>query len=109
MDRSKFGVSLKTDLSRDAITKSQDWIIAPHDACSNLFVATGGSFHAWKFLPVLGSNVTDMLDGKLSPEKARRWAWSIEVPDHDGACESYIPKRDMKDFKIPSDKFRPRV
>jgi sarcosine oxidase / L-pipecolate oxidase len=92
---------------RDAITKSQDWIISPHEACQNLFIATGGSFHAWKFLPILGSNIVDMMDGTLSPEKVRRWGWSGKHPAEGGACESYIPKRDMKDI-IGTEKVKSR-
>jgi glycine/D-amino acid oxidase-like deaminating enzyme len=97
-----------TECGRDSITRSQDWIISPHDYCSNLFIATGGSFHAWKFLPVLGANIVDMMDGILSPEKAQRWAWTAKHNSEGGACSSYIPKRDMKDVMSKA-KLKPRV
>ncbi|KAG7131629.1 L-saccharopine oxidase like protein [Verticillium longisporum] len=59
----------------DATTKSHDFLITPHPHCANLFVATGGSFHGWKFLPVIGEYIVDMLFGRLAPEYADRWAW----------------------------------
>jgi sarcosine oxidase/L-pipecolate oxidase len=93
---------------RDCITESQDWIISPHDFCSRLFIATGGSFHAWKFLPVLGSNIVDMMDGKLCADKANRWAWTPKHATEGGACDSYIPKRDMKDI-LAQEKVKSRV
>ncbi len=63
---------------RDAITPTEDFIICPHPRCKNLFVASGGSSHGWKFLPVLGRYVVAMLDGKLNPRMAERWAWDHE-------------------------------
>lgn len=81
---------------RDAITPNQDWIISPHPKCKNLFIATAGSFHGWKFLPTLGSYVVDMLQGKLDQEAAIRWAWDRK--DDGAACEKYIPTRDLKDI-----------
>lgn len=87
---------------RDAITPSQDWIISPHDACNNLYVAIGGSFHAWKFLPVLGDNVVAMLDGELSAEKKAKWAWNRGPELSLGACDTYSPRRDLKDFLSPA-------
>ncbi|RAL58929.1 hypothetical protein DID88_009220 [Monilinia fructigena] len=38
----------------DGITPNQDFIISPHPRCQNLYIATGGSFHGWKFLPIIG-------------------------------------------------------
>ncbi|RDL31477.1 uncharacterized protein BP5553_09686 [Venustampulla echinocandica] len=48
----------------DGITPSQDFIISEHPT-SNLYIATGGSFHGWKFLPTIGKYVTQLLDGRL--------------------------------------------
>jgi len=45
----------------------------------NLFVATGGSGHAFKYLPVLGKRIVDILERKVlvgdEEEVARRWKW----------------------------------
>lgn len=82
-------------LYRDAVTPNQDWIITPHPHSANLFIAAGGSFHAWKFLPNLGKYITQMLDGTLSEEMSNKWAW--DRADEGAACEMYIPTRDLKD------------
>ena len=84
--------------ARDAITPSQDWIISPHSACQNLYIATAGSFHGWKFLPVIGAYVSRMLQGKLTEEQARRWSWDRKQRDG-GAHETLMPKRDLKDIE----------
>ncbi|KAL9055150.1 MAG: hypothetical protein Q9162_003728 [Coniocarpon cinnabarinum] len=81
----------------DALTPNQDFIISQHPHGENLYVATGGSFHGWKFLPTVGKYVVQMLDGTLDNEKARRWAW--DRPDQGAACMEYNPQRDLKDIR----------
>lgn len=44
-------------------------------------MATCGNFHGWKFFPVLGKYITEMLEGTLDPELAEKWAWDRERPD----------------------------
>lgn len=44
----------------------------------NLFLATGGSGHAYKFFPILGDKVVDALEGSLEPELQMLWAWPEE-------------------------------
>ena len=45
----------------------------------NLMVATGGSGHGFKYLPVLGKYVVDIIEGKedgeMGAELRRRWIW----------------------------------
>jgi sarcosine oxidase / L-pipecolate oxidase len=87
--------------ARDSITPNQDWIISPHPRCKNLYIATGGSFHAWKFLPIIGKYVVQMIQGRLDEEIAGRWAWDR---GRDGAANAvYIPMRDLKDIVGYSD------
>lgn len=52
-----------------------DFIVTYHPAHPNLFLATGGSGHAFKFFPVIGDKVVDGLEGKLDPELKELWAW----------------------------------
>ncbi|KAL8992029.1 MAG: hypothetical protein Q9169_007429 [Polycauliona sp. 2 TL-2023] len=59
----------------DGITPDDNWFICPHPRCTNLFVATAGSFHGWKFLPIVGEYVVQMLQGTLSEEMAQKWSW----------------------------------
>lgn len=44
-------------------------------------MATCGSFHGFKFFPVIGKYVIQMLENSLSSELEGRWAWDRERPD----------------------------
>ena len=83
---------------REALTPSQDFIISPHSACEGLYVATCGSFHGFKFLPILGKYVVEMLEGNLDPELKKRWAWDRELPSVDG--NSKWPKKEFRDLSV---------
>ena len=63
-------------LSRDASTPSADFLISAHPHCKNLYIATGGGFHSWKMLPVIGNYIIQALEGTLNEEEARRWNWN---------------------------------
>ncbi|POR38313.1 L-pipecolate oxidase, partial [Tolypocladium paradoxum] len=86
----------------DAFTTSGDFIISPHSASKGLYVATCGSFHGYKFFPVLGKYVMQMLEGSLSPELADKWAWDRERPDP--ALNPEWPRAEMKDLLDASPK-----
>ncbi|KAM7222023.1 FAD dependent oxidoreductase [Rhypophila decipiens] len=77
-------------------TASEDNIISPHPACKDLYIATAGSFHSFKFLPILGKYVVKMLDGALDPDLTTRWAWDQPVFSN-GDRERY-PTRELKEF-----------
>ncbi|KAK6211991.1 hypothetical protein LQW54_005519 [Pestalotiopsis sp. IQ-011] len=80
----------------EALTPSEDFIISKHPAAVQLYVATCGSFHGWKFFPVLGKYVLHMLDDTLPPEWKSRWAWDRELPDPSHL--TVWPKRELKDL-----------
>ncbi|KAH0841542.1 sarcosine oxidase [Fonsecaea pedrosoi] len=83
----------------DAFTTSSDFIISPHPAARGLYLATCGSFHGYKFFPVLGKYVVEMLEGSLSPELVEKWAWDRERPDP--SLNPDYPRWEMKDFLDP--------
>ncbi|KAJ5225345.1 Fructosyl amino acid oxidasesarcosine oxidase [Penicillium chermesinum] len=62
-------------------TRSADFIIAPHPSIQGLHVATGGSAHSWKFLPIIGGYVVDSVLGILDNTLAAKWAWADKGPD----------------------------
>ncbi|KAL5357784.1 FAD dependent oxidoreductase [Aspergillus floccosus] len=62
-------------------TPKGDFIVTHHPEYSGLFVATGGSGHAYKFLPVLGDKVVDALEGMLDKELRDSWAWPDAVDE----------------------------
>lgn len=90
-----------TILTRDASTPTHDFLITPHPHCQNLFIATGGSFHGWKFLPVIGEYVAAMMYGTLASDYANRWAWDKNRDSQDSANPTYQVIGDLKDLTQP--------
>jgi glycine/D-amino acid oxidase-like deaminating enzyme len=78
----------------DAYTPDDNFFVTPHPHINGLFIATGGSFHGWKMMPVIGKYVLQMIEGTLSEEHRQRWAWDRPMPavPTDGA-----PKRELRD------------
>ena len=87
---------------RDAFTTTSDFIISPHSASKGLYIATCGSFHGYKFFPVLGKYITQMLEGELSPELVERWAWDRQRSDSSQNVE--YPNSEMKHLLEPAAK-----
>jgi sarcosine oxidase/L-pipecolate oxidase len=56
-----------------------DFIVDHHPDYAGLFLATGGSGHAYKFFPVLGDKIVDAIEGKLEPELRNLWKWPAAV------------------------------
>ena len=56
-------------------TPTGDFLVDYHPGYEGLFVATGGSGHAFKFLPVLGDKVVDCVVGQRPAAFADKWAW----------------------------------
>ncbi|KAE8324725.1 FAD dependent oxidoreductase [Aspergillus sergii] len=54
-------------------TPKGDFIVDYHPDFHNLFIATGDSGHAFKFLPVIGRYVADSFEGKASEIQKSRW------------------------------------
>jgi len=78
----------------EATSPDLNFFITPHPI-KHLYIATGGSFHGWKMMPILGKYVVQMLDGTLSQECEERWAWDRPMPKvHKG----YVPQRELKDI-----------
>ncbi|KAL5117409.1 hypothetical protein ACEQ8H_004725 [Pleosporales sp. CAS-2024a] len=66
----------------DAVTPTEDWLLCrhAHPCLQNLVIATGGSFHSYKFLPVAGQYVAKVLKGETcGEEKDRAWRWKSET------------------------------
>ncbi|EXJ63561.1 uncharacterized protein A1O5_11322 [Cladophialophora psammophila CBS 110553] len=85
----------------DAISPDQNQLIAQHPdpRLSNLYFATAGSFHSWKFLPNIGKYVVNVLDGKSNgPERDEAWCWKRSFGGR-GAHEKVLPKGELKDFQ----------
>ncbi|KAI0302378.1 FAD dependent oxidoreductase [Multifurca ochricompacta] len=51
-----------------------DWVIGYYPSDTGLFLATSGSGHAYKFLPVIGRIIADAIEGTLDPVIAQKFA-----------------------------------
>ncbi|EXJ86394.1 hypothetical protein A1O3_03345 [Capronia epimyces CBS 606.96] len=85
----------------DAISPDQNQLITRHPdpRLSNLYLATAGSFHSWKFLPNIGRYVVNVLNSKSNgKDKDEAWRWKSEWAGR-GAHEKVLPKGELADFR----------
>ncbi|KEF52919.1 uncharacterized protein A1O9_10825 [Exophiala aquamarina CBS 119918] len=64
-----------TRMCWDADTPDRHFLVTPHPRHQGLFLATGGSAHGFKFMPILGKYIADMMEGTLERDIAHAWAW----------------------------------
>ena len=86
----------------DSYTPTQDWLLCQHPNANlkNLYLAIGGSFHSYKFLPIVGRYFFNVLNGKGNGEEMdRAWAWKKGTEGQRGAHESTAPKRELRDME----------
>ncbi|KAJ5708679.1 hypothetical protein N7488_008480 [Penicillium malachiteum] len=84
----------------DAITPEQHPLITqhPHPQLSNLYLAVGGSFHCWKFLPTIGHYVANVVHGVGNgADRDKIWGWKKEQQGR-GVHDSLIPDRELRDY-----------
>ena len=84
----------------DVISPDQHQLITqhPNPQLSNLYLATAGSFHSWKFLPTIGKYVVNVLKGESNgEEKDEAWKWKSSWSER-GAHEKTLPTGDLNDF-----------
>ena len=84
----------------DAVSPDQNQLICQHpDArLSNLYLATAGSFHSWKFLPTIGKYVANVLNGVSNGKsKDEAWKWKTEWNSR-GANEMVLPSEELSRF-----------
>lgn len=55
-----------------------NFLIDYHPEYEGLFLATGGSGHGFKFLPVIGEKIVDAVEGRLDAELRELWKWPRE-------------------------------
>lgn len=60
-------------------TPRGDFLITYHPDYDGLFLATGGSGHGYKFLPVIGEKIVDCVEGRCPAEFKEKWAWPKET------------------------------
>ncbi|KPM38583.1 hypothetical protein AK830_g8002 [Neonectria ditissima] len=79
-----------------------DYVIDYVPGYSNsLFICTGGSGHAFKFLPVLGKHVRNQLE-QTPDQFTRAWRWRVAEPGkaNNGLCEGENGEREMSKIEM---------
>lgn len=56
-------------------TATGDFLITYHPHWDGLFLATGGSGHGFKFLPVLGEKIADTIENNYPADFVDKWCW----------------------------------
>ena len=86
----------------DSISHDQHPLITRHpDArLNNLYFAVGGSFHSWKFLPIFGKYVANVVNEVGNgEEKDRLWAWKASNSSSQrGVHAALVPNTELKDY-----------
>lgn len=87
----------------DSITTTHNQLICqhPNPSMRNLYLAVGGSFHSYKFLPIIGRYVANVVQGiSNGEEKDRAWEWKTAASQHRLKCSpaNVDPKRDLNDL-----------
>ncbi|KAJ5092976.1 hypothetical protein N7456_008837 [Penicillium angulare] len=62
-------------------TPTGDFVFDFHPEHKNLFIATGGSGHAFKFLPVIGKYIISSLQRSLSQDLLKKWSFPTGFRD----------------------------
>ncbi|KIW08401.1 hypothetical protein, variant [Verruconis gallopava] len=71
-----------TRICHYADTPDGDFLIDYHPKyAKSLFIATGGSGHGFKFLPVIGDKIVDCMQGNRPSEFTNKWAWKEAAMD----------------------------
>jgi sarcosine oxidase/L-pipecolate oxidase len=71
-----------TRICHYADTPDGDFLIDYHPKYGkSLFIATGGSGHGFKFLPVIGDKIVDCMQGNCPYAFKQKWAWKEAVMD----------------------------
>lgn len=86
----------------DAITSDQHPVISrhPHQRLANLYMAVGGSFHCWKFLPNIGRYVANMLKGVSNgADYDEAWAWKKERKGQ-GVHDKLKPSKEFGQYSL---------
>jgi sarcosine oxidase/L-pipecolate oxidase len=67
-----------------ADTRSGDFLISHHPKWRGMFVATGGSGHAFKFLPVIGDSIVECILRRTPEDFIGKWEWPArKVPEEE--------------------------
>lgn len=85
-----------------------DWVIGKHPSDDSIILATAGSGHAYKFLPVIGRLVADLVEDKLDPIFCAKFAVERKALGPDPSRSGAVLKLDLDQLCTPAD-LDPRI
>jgi len=94
---------LRITRSRYNDSPDENWIIGFYPSDPSLMIATGGSGHAYKFLPVIGRIVADAIEGTLEPYLVKKFA--VDRQSIRSSRPSNPQELDVNDLCSPDDLF----
>ncbi|CDZ98665.1 FAD-dependent oxidoreductase [Phaffia rhodozyma] len=77
-------------------TADAEWLFTEDPRWRGLFLTTGDSGHSFHTIPYVGSEVADLLEGKMSAEKQKAWGWR-KPTDPNGTGRGGPPPKDLTD------------
>ncbi|KAF8911466.1 FAD dependent oxidoreductase [Gymnopilus junonius] len=80
-----------------------NWVIGRHPKDDSLVIATAGSGHAYKFLPVIGRLVADLIEDKLDTQLVEKFSVDRQVLKVDLSRTGAPVKLDLNDLYQPED------
>lgn len=69
--------------------------ICPYPKTNSLYIATAGSNHGFKFLPIIGKYVADLLEDTLDPGLKELWSWKFGKKPEGFQDPHPFPRRDL--------------
>ncbi|KAM0331641.1 hypothetical protein ACHAQA_003320 [Verticillium albo-atrum] len=70
-------------------TATGDFLIDYHPGWKGLFLATAGSGHGFKFLPIIGDKIVDCVEGRRPEAFDEKWRWRGAERKEDDVSEVY--------------------
>ncbi|KAJ7594956.1 FAD dependent oxidoreductase [Mycena floridula] len=94
---------VKTRLCWYNDTLDDHWIIGYHPQDRGLVFCTGGSGHAYKFLPVIGSLAAKLIQGTLEPELVNKFAMDRKFEIIPKARSGELSEINLQDLCVDKD------
>lgn len=80
-----------------------NWVIGRYPMDESLIIATAGSGHAYKFLPILGRLVADLVEEKLDSELVTKFAVERTSAMPDPSRTGQVKRLDLNQLCTPED------
>ncbi|KAF4965462.1 hypothetical protein FSARC_6764 [Fusarium sarcochroum] len=87
-----------TRICWDGMATDLNFRICPYPENKNLYIATAGSNHGFKFLPIIGRYVADLLEGNLDEDLKDLWSWKFGKKPKDFQDPHPFPLRDLSEL-----------